>query len=144
MLEKGSVERLEDGLKRIRSRGGKINIPAFPPTNASEGALPIDPDFQKKRKVSSRHNGHDVWGPVEPPEKLGIHGTNVAVDWDICEADGICIEVCPVSMYEWAETPGHRTSERKSDPIREGDCIQCLVCESQCLVQAIKISTGPS
>jgi len=45
MVERGWVERSEYGLKRIRSRGGKINISAFPPTNADEGALPIDPDF---------------------------------------------------------------------------------------------------
>ena len=38
--------------------------------------IPIDPGFAKKL---SKH-GHDVSGEVEPPEKLGIHGANVAVD----------------------------------------------------------------
>jgi len=102
--------------------------------------LPIDPDFQKKRKIVGQHNGHNVWGPVEPPTKLGIHGTNVAVDWEVCTGDGICIEVCPVSVFDWADSPGHPTSEKKSDPAREKDCIQCLACETQCPTQAIKIT----
>lgn len=32
---------------------------------------------------------------------LGAHGTMVTVDWDACYADGSCIEVCPVKLYEW-------------------------------------------
>ena len=28
----------------------------------------------------------------------------VAVDWDACYADGSCIEVCPVKLYEWARS----------------------------------------
>jgi len=102
--------------------------------------LPIDPDFQINRKVVGEHNGHKVWGPVDPPNKLGIHGENVAVDWDVCTGDGVCIDVCPVSLYEWAETPGNPLSERKSDPVRQIDCIQCLACETQCPTAAIKIT----
>ncbi len=105
-----------------------------------EEFLPIDPDFQSKRQVVAEHNGHKVWGPVEPPQKQGIHGTNVAVDWDVCVGDGVCIDVCPVSLYDWAEAPGHPTSEKKSDPAREKDCIQCLSCEMSCPTAAIKIT----
>ena len=104
--------------------------------------MPIDPDFKEKRKVAEQHNGHDVWGPIDPPKKLGIHGTTVAVDWDICEGDGVCIDVCPVSLYDWADTPGNSVSEKKSDPARESECIQCLACEIQCPVQAIKIASS--
>ena len=102
--------------------------------------MPIDPDFQKKRTVVGKHSGHDVWGPVEPPKKLGIHGTKVAVDWDICEGEGTCLDVCPVNVFDWAETPGHPVSEKKSDPAREADCIYCMACEAQCPTQAIKIT----
>lgn len=102
--------------------------------------MPIDPDFQKKRKIVDNHKGHAVWGPIEPPSNLGIHGTNVAVDWDICEGCGTCVDVCPVSVYEWAEAPSHPISEKKSDPVRESECIQCLACETQCPTQAIKIT----
>jgi NAD-dependent dihydropyrimidine dehydrogenase PreA subunit len=103
--------------------------------------LPIDPDFQEKRKVVDEHTGHKVWGPVEPPEKLGIHGTTVAVDWDCCSGDEICIDVCPVSLFDMVDTPGHPVSDKKSDPTREEDCIQCLACETSCPAAAIKITT---
>ncbi len=105
--------------------------------------LPIDPDFQTKRQVVGEHNGHQVWGPIEPPQKLGIHGTYTAVDWDVCVGDGVCISVCPVALYEWAETPDNAKSAKKSDPVREKECIQCLACETQCPEQAIKITPPP-
>jgi NAD-dependent dihydropyrimidine dehydrogenase PreA subunit len=97
--------------------------------------LPIDPDFQTNRKVVSEHNGHKVWGNPDP-KKQPIHGTSSAVDWDVCVGDGVCINVCPVSLYDWADSPGGK----RSDPAREADCIQCLACETQCPTQAIKIT----
>ena len=105
--------------------------------------LPIDPDFQKNRKKVGKEKGIAIWGPVDPPEKLSIRGTYVAVDLDICTGCGICVEDCPVQMYEWMETTGHPTSERKAFPIRELDCVQCYRCETKCPVQAIRI-TFPS
>ena len=102
--------------------------------------MPIDPDFQAKRKKEGESEGLAVWGPVEPPKKLRIRGTNVAVDWDICEGEGTCIDICPVSLWEWRDTPGHPVSEKKSFPARESECIQCLACENGCPTQAIKIT----
>jgi len=113
----------------------------------------IDPDFQQKRQVVDKHFEHDVWGPLELPEVTGIHGTHVAVDFDICIGDGSCIEVCPVEVFEWFDTPGtnpHKVhpdlppmiKEAKADPIREVDCIDCMACETACPVLAIKITTG--
>ncbi len=105
---------------------------------------PIDPDFQKNRKKeAAQHLEHDVWGPVAAPAKLGIHGTAVAVDFDLCVADGACIDACPVNVFEWLETPGHPASAKKADPAREKDCIQCLACELQCPAGAIKITPPP-
>ena len=101
--------------------------------------MPIDPDFKKKMKKFGKERGIAIWGPMDPPEKLGIRGTYVAVDWDICEGCGICLEVCPVHMYEWMETLGHPTSEKKAFPVRELDCVQCCTCENKCPVQAIRI-----
>lgn len=105
--------------------------------------LPIDSDFKSKCKVAGEHSGHKVWGLVEPPVKLGIHGTNVAVDWDVCVGDGVCADVCPVSLYDMVDTPNHPLSNRKADPVREKDCIQCLACEMQCPAAAIKITSPP-
>ena len=75
--------------------------------------LPIDAYFQKNRKKVGKEKGIAIWGPVDPPEKLGIHGTHVAIDWDICTGCGVCLEVCPQQLYEWAETSGHPTSGKK-------------------------------
>jgi len=101
--------------------------------------LPIDPDFQKKREKVGKEEGIAVWGPVDPPEKLGIRGTYVAIDWDICTGCGVCLEVCPQQLYEWVETSGHPTSEKKAFPAREPDCVQCYKCETKCPTQAIRI-----
>lgn len=102
--------------------------------------MPIDPDFKTKRKKVETHSGHDVWGPVDPPKVLGIHGTDVSVDWDVCNGDGICAEVCPVNVFDMMDIPpGHPTSEKKSDPAREPDCIKCLACEINCPTKAIRI-----
>jgi len=106
--------------------------------------LPIDPDFQKKRKKVGKEKGITIWGPVDPPEKLGIHGTHVAIDWDICTGCGVCLKVCPVQLYEWMETTGHPTSEKKAFPARELDCVQCYQCEKQCPAQAIRIVFWPA
>ena len=102
--------------------------------------LPIDPDFQDNREKVGEEEGIAVWGPVEAPKKLGVRGTNVAVDWDVCEGHGICLDVCPVQLYDWRDTPGHPTSDKKAFPAREDECVQCLACETQCPVQAIKIN----
>jgi NAD-dependent dihydropyrimidine dehydrogenase PreA subunit len=102
--------------------------------------LPIDLDFMNKLEKHGNHNGHDVWGEVKPPEKLGIHGTNVAVDHEICSGDAICVNVCPVNVFEMVDSPGYPISNTKSDPVRESDCIFCLACEASCPVKAIKIT----
>ena len=103
----------------------------------------IDPDFMKKRQVAQKsEHGYKIWGPVEAPTKLGIDGTSVAVDFDLCVGDGACIEACPVNVYEWLDTKGHPLSEKKAAPVREPDCIACLACESVCPPKAIKITPG--
>ncbi len=111
------------------------------PVAASSGGG-IDVNFRNSRQVAEDHLGHHVWGPVNSPELLGIHGTAVAVDFDICVADGACIEACPVNVFEWLETLGHPASEKKADPTRESECIFCMACETVCPPVAIKITQG--
>jgi len=102
--------------------------------------MPIDQDFMKNLKVTGEHAGHKVRGTISPPSKLGVHGTTVAVDHDVCNGDEICVSVCPVSVFEMIDSPGHPTSEKKSDPVNEPACIFCRACEIQCPTQAIKIT----
>ena len=99
----------------------------------------IDPEFKSKRQVTGSYQGIKVWGPVDPPGQLGVWGTEVTVDFDICVADGACIEACPVNVYEWLDTPGHPASEKKPFMIREKDCIFCMACENVCPPQCVKI-----
>jgi NAD-dependent dihydropyrimidine dehydrogenase PreA subunit len=110
-------------------------------TGTSYGKVegPIDQKFKESRQQVGTFQGIKVWGPYDPPGQLGIWGDYVCVDFDICVADGACIEACPVNVYEWLETPGHPASEKKAFMIREKDCIFCMACENVCPPQAVKI-----
>ncbi len=105
--------------------------------------MPIDPQFQKNRKKVGKEADITIWGPLDPPEILGIRGTYVAVDWDLCTGCGICLQICPLQLFEWVETSGHSTSEKKAFPAREPDCVQCYKCETKCPMQAIRIEFSP-
>ena len=81
-----------------------------------------------------------TWGRVGTDNKvLGVWGEFVSVDYDICVADGGCIDACPVGVYEWAEFPGNVGSDKKPLMQGEPDCIFCLACEGVCPPEAIKI-----
>jgi NAD-dependent dihydropyrimidine dehydrogenase PreA subunit len=105
--------------------------------------MPIDPQFKTNRTMRLQ-GGLKVWGPIEPPRKLGIHGSTVAVDLDLCFGCLKCIEVCTVNVFDKLQTPKHPISTIKVDPIRENDCFMCLVCEIVCPVEAILIDRGTS
>jgi NAD-dependent dihydropyrimidine dehydrogenase PreA subunit len=120
--------------------GGSTTI-SLSGTGTSYGKVegPIDQKFKEKRQAAGTFQGIKVWGPYDAPGQLGIWGESVCVDFDICVADGACIEACPVNVYEWLETPGHPASEKKAFMIREKDCIFCMACENVCPPQAVKI-----
>ncbi|AAK41959.1 Ferredoxin (Amino-end fragment) (zfx-2) [Saccharolobus solfataricus P2] len=48
----------------------------------------IDPNYRQSRQVVGEHEGHKIYGPVDEPKVLGVHGTIVGVDFDVCIADG--------------------------------------------------------
>jgi len=107
---------------------------------------PIDPDYKTKMvstssyTVASNKYVIKTWGRAGSDNKnMGVWGEFVSVDYDICVADGACIEACPVSVYEWFDTPGNVASEKKPLMARELDCIFCLACQGVCPPQAIKI-----
>jgi NAD-dependent dihydropyrimidine dehydrogenase PreA subunit len=108
-------------------------------TSYGKAEGPIDAKFKEKRQAAGTYQGIKVWGPIDPPGQLGIWGQDVCIDFDICVADGACIEACPVNVYEWLETPGHPASDKKAFMIREKDCIFCMACENVCPPQAVKI-----
>ncbi len=108
-------------------------------TSYSKAEGPIDAKFKENRQAVGTYQGIKVWGPIDPPGQLGIWGQDVCIDFDICVADGACIEACPVNVYEWLETPGHPASDKKAFMIREKDCIFCIACENVCPPQAVKI-----
>jgi NAD-dependent dihydropyrimidine dehydrogenase PreA subunit len=123
------------------SGGGGPTTISLTGTGTSYGKVEgqIDPKFKEKRQAVGNYQGIKVWGPIDPPGQLGIWGENVCIDFDICIADGACIEACPVNVYEWLETPGHPASDKKAFMIREKDCIFCMACENVCPPQAVKI-----
>lgn len=111
-----------------------------------EGAKPgpIDVNFKSKVPASKPYavEGHTIktWGRRgEDNLVMGVWGEYVSVDFDICVADGACIDACPVAVYEWFDTPGNQASEKKPLMSKEPDCIFCLACEGVCPPQAIKI-----
>src|ERR671914_434303 len=108
-------------------------------TSYSKAEGPIDAKFKENRQAVWTYQGIKGWGPIYPPRQIGIWGQDVCIDFDICVADGACIEACPVNVYEWLETPGHPASDKKAFMIREKDCIFCMACENVCPPQAVKI-----
>jgi NAD-dependent dihydropyrimidine dehydrogenase PreA subunit len=107
---------------------------------------PIDVEYKSHMPasapytVASNKNVIKTWGRKgEDNGIMGVWGEFVSVDYDICIADGACIDACPVQVYEWFDTPGNPASDKKPLMAREPDCIFCLACEGVCPPQAIKI-----
>ena len=106
---------------------------------------PIDVEYKSKMSASGAYaasGGHTIktWGRVGTDNGvMGVWGEFVSVDYDICVADGACIEACPVGVYEWFDVSGNPASEKKPLMSKEPDCIFCLACEGVCPPKAIKI-----
>ena len=112
------------------------------PDGAKPG--PIDIEFKSKMKSSKVYDAPEhtikTWGRKGSENGImGVWGEFVSVDYDICVADGACIEACPVGVYEWFDSPGNPASDKKPLMSKEPDCIFCLACEGVCPPQAIKI-----
>ena len=54
------------------------------------------------------HEGHEVRWKDGVSKEYGVHGVAVVVDFDICIADGICISVCPVNVFDKMDFPASR------------------------------------
>ncbi len=62
----------------------------------------------------------------------------VKVDWKKCNGDSVCVDVCPMSVFELEDLPDFNES-KKSVPVRESDCIACMACVTSCPTQAITV-----
>jgi NAD-dependent dihydropyrimidine dehydrogenase PreA subunit len=106
---------------------------------------PIDVEYKSKMGQTAPYAAPanvqiKTWGRVGSDNGImGVWGEFVSVDFDICVADGACIDACPVDVYEWFDAPGNPASDKKPLMAREPDCIFCLACEGVCPPQAIKI-----
>ena len=56
---------------------------------------------------------------------------NIIVDNDKCTGCGICVDSCPVTVFD--------LKDNKSVPARMEDCLVCRACEVQCPENAIQI-----
>ncbi len=63
----------------------------------------------------------------------------VKVDLSKCNGDSICVDVCPVAVFELQELPEH-PGEKKSVVVDNDACIVCRACEVQCPTQAITVT----
>ena len=120
----------------VRDVGGPLTSPKPGPIDVEyKSHMPPSGTFV----VPANKQVIKTWGKGSNNGRLGVWGEYVSVDFDICVADGACIDACPVNVYEWFDTPGHVSSEKKPLMARESDCIFCLACEGVCPPQAIKI-----
>ena len=62
----------------------------------------------------------------------------VKVDHSKCNGDSICVDVCPVAVFELQEVSEY-PGEKKSVVVDNDACIVCLACEVQCPTQAITV-----
>ncbi|MGQ9538565.1 MAG: 4Fe-4S dicluster domain-containing protein [Candidatus Bathycorpusculaceae bacterium] len=86
------------------------------------------PRIWKKLKVE---NVQMLWRGLKVMPK-------VKVDWSKCNGDGVCVEVCPVNVFELKKLPEYPDTQ-KSVPVRESDCIACMACVTSCPTQAITV-----
>ena len=107
---------------------------------------PIDVEYKSNMGPSAPHAMADTgvtlktWGREGTDNGImGVWGEFVSVDFDICIADGACIDACPVDVFEFRDFPGNPASTKKPLQVREPDCIFCLACEGVCPPVAIKI-----
>ena len=123
-----------EGKKQVIHRDGEAAVPG-----------PIDVEYKDKMDLTApfkTKTGNDLktWGRDGTDNKvMGVWGEFVSVDFDICIADGACIDACPVNVFEFADFPGNVASTKKPLQIIEPDCIFCIACENVCPPVAIKI-----
>ena len=67
-----------------------------------------------------------------------INMPKVEVDPSKCNGDGVCIDVCPVEVFELQDLPENSDS-KKSVPVKADECILCMACVTSCPTEAITV-----
>ncbi len=62
----------------------------------------------------------------------------VAIDTAKCNGDAVCVDLCPVKVFESQDVAGYEG--KKSVVVNNDACIACRACEIQCATQAISIA----
>jgi NAD-dependent dihydropyrimidine dehydrogenase PreA subunit len=61
----------------------------------------------------------------------------VIVDWEKCIGAEVCVQICPMNVYEMKYMP--KFDEEKGVPVRMDDCIMCWACVNSCPEGAITV-----
>ncbi|MBS3057204.1 MAG: 4Fe-4S dicluster domain-containing protein [Candidatus Diapherotrites archaeon] len=59
----------------------------------------------------------------------------ITIDKAKCSGNGICVQTCPVSIFELKAGKCSVISSKMND------CLQCMACEASCPEKAIKVVT---
>ncbi len=62
----------------------------------------------------------------------------VTVDWTKCNGDSVCVDVCPVTVFELQDLAEY-SDTKKSVPVMADDCILCMACVTSCPTEAITV-----
>lgn len=78
------------------------------------------------------------------------------IDYNKCTGQGVCVEVCPVDIFEirnldqiefceetkasgMCPEPTFATKAKRSYPVNIDDCTECEICIEKCPEQAIRL-----
>lgn len=61
------------------------------------------------------------------------NNVTISVDYDKCNGNGACVDICPTSVY--------KLQEGKTVPVNIDECIECCACIEACPENAIEHSS---
>jgi 2-oxoglutarate ferredoxin oxidoreductase subunit delta len=62
----------------------------------------------------------------------------VIIDQKKCKSDGLCVDLCPVSVFQ-IKVISTQPKKTRTVIANEAACVLCRICEVNCPNQAIKI-----
>ena len=62
----------------------------------------------------------------------------VLIDPDKCMGDGLCVDLCPVHVFE-VRTVSRKPKKTRTVVANDAACIFCKICEVNCPNRAIKV-----